>query len=431
MKNFIKNLANKAGAIAIISAIILTSVPSITLAKKSSNGIDGVNTGGYSMYTEYSNPTYSYSSPGYSMYTEYSNPVYSYSPSSYYGGGSSYIPAPAQRYVYNTPTGGGGSTAGQLTYVYSSNKNENKNTNNNTNVISNTFNPTNNNDINVVILGGGGSNTNTQQNLDGNCVISPSIAYVNQTVSFSASATGGNGSYSYQWSGPDGINASSQSFSGRFSYAGTKSVSVVITSGSQSVTRTCSVTIQETYNPPVVGNAYCVATPANAAINQPVTWTAYVNGSVYGATSFSWNGTDGLYGNSQTITRSYQTPGYKTASFTAYVNGQSVTGTCATNINGYAGVTVIRDQNLGTPVSGVFLNQVPATGIGFGLKMTLFTAGLVLWSAFAAYVIARKTKTGAALAATAGAAVSSAMSTAVSKAEAFKLANMQKKGLIK
>jgi hypothetical protein len=44
----------------------------------------------------------------------------------------------------------------------------------------------------------------------------------------------------------------------------------------------------------------------------------------------------------------------------------------------------------GTPVSGVFLNQVPATGISFGLKVTLFTLGLVLWSIFGAYMISRK-----------------------------------------
>ena len=75
-------------------------------------------------------------------------------------------------------------------------------------------------------------------------------------------------------------------------------------------------------------------------------------------------------------------------------------------------VTLLRDQNLGTPVSGVFLSQVPATGIGFGLKMTLFTLGLTLWSIFAAFMIARKKNTSIA-----------------HKISAFKLANMAKKGI--
>lgn len=70
-------------------------------------------------------------------------------------------------------------------------------------------------------------------------------------------------------------------------------------------------------------------------------------------------------------------------------------------------------NNLGTPVSGIFLSEVPATGVGFGFKMTLFSVGLVLWSLFAAYMISRK-KNGA----------------FANKVNAFKLANMQKKGII-
>ncbi len=439
MKNTIKTIAKVFSVAVFAMSLVVSTIPtSASAAGKTSDYSPSGGIGGGSYYTSTPVSTYSYGSGGSSYYTSTPVSTYSYQPS--YGGGS-YIPAPAQRYVYNTPTGGGGgssATAGQLTYVYSSNSNKNTNTNSNsnTNVISNTFNPTNNNDINIVVLGGGsGTNTNNQQNLDGYCVISPSVVRVNQDVTFSAHATGGSGSYTYQWSGADGINASSQSFTGRFSYAGVKSVTVVITSGSQSITKTCSVTVQQdTYYPPVTPvNAYCVATPANVTINQTVVWTAYINGSVYGATSFSWSGTDGLYGNSHTVSRAYSTPGYKTATFTAYVNGQTVTGTCAVNIGAVIGsnVTVIRDQNLGTPVSGVFLNQVPATGISFGLKMTLFSVGLVLWSIFAAYVLTRKSKNMAVAngVSAIGSVSESAVAGIMTKAQAFKLANMQKKGL--
>ncbi len=70
----------------------------------------------------------------------------------------------------------------------------------------------------------------------------------------------------------------------------------------------------------------------------------------------------------------------------------------------------------GTPVSGVFLSQVPATGISFGLKVTLFTLGIVLWSVFGAYIISRKQEV-------------IVTSTSKDKALLFKEVQMKKKGL--
>lgn len=353
MKQINKFMPNSLIASIALVAIAIMFTPSISDASKSSTGITGLSTGGYSVSSSYQ-PVYQLSpSSGYSVSSSY-RPVYQLGG----GGGSSYIPAAASRYIYNTPTSGGGggyTPAPQMQYVYSSNKNTNTNANSNTNTntinsnITNTFNPTNNNDINVVVLGAGGTQTPTtpvEQSLNGYCVVSPTTVYVNQEVHFSASASGGNGSYSYQWYGDNGINSGAQSFSGRFSYAGQKNINVTIRSGSQTITKNCNVYVQEYYyqQPPIIGS----------------------------------------------------------------------------------NVTVVRDQNLGTPVSGVFLNQVPDTGISFSLKMTLFAIGLTLWSLFAAYVLARKTKRGAAFAASA----ESAMSAALSKAEAFKISNMRKKGII-
>jgi hypothetical protein len=235
------------------------------------------------------------------------------------------VPQASYQYI---PTGSGSAGA---QYVSSSNTNLNDNANNNN--ITNTFNPTNNNDarINLIVYGGGsGTNTNNTQALDGSCVINPTTANINQDVSFGGSATGGNGSYSYSWTGTDGIYSSAQSFTGRFSNPGYKTITLTIRAGSETITRSCGVNVQ-TYN---------------------------------------------------------------------------------TVLNTQSNVTVLRDQNLGTPVSGVFLSQVPETGIGFGLKMTLFSVGLTLWSIFAAFMIARK-KNGA----------------LANKVNAFKLANMQKKGI--
>lgn len=357
---------------------------------------------------------------------------YSYTPSYSYssGGGGGYTYYPSSQYVY-TPTrssGGGGSSGGGLQYVYTSSSSNNTNTNtntntataNNTNTITNTFNPVNNNDarINLVVLGGGGSgnNNNNYQSLSGSCAINPSTAYVNQDVSFSATASGGNGGYTYTWTGDNGLNSSSQSFTGRFSYPGVKTATVTIrSSDGQTITRSCTVNVQDSY---VNTGAYCVANPTVAGINQNVTWTVYPpQGNLF---SYMWYGTDGLSGYGQSVARSYSTPGQKTATVTLTSNSQSYTVTCATNIQGVAGtnVTVLRDQiPTGTPVSGVFLNQVPDTGISLGLKTTLFTLGLVLWSIFGAYMLSRKTKL-------------QTVHGATSKAHLFKIKNMTKKGII-
>ncbi len=376
-------------------------------------------------------PNYYYDTPSYS-YSGGSGYTY-YTPKSSYSGGYSY---PSYNYVYTpskTSSSGYSPSAG-LQYVYSSNTNSNTNTNtntataNNTNTITNTFNPVNNNDarINLVVLGGGGSgnNNNNYSQLSGSCSISPSTAYVNQDVSFSASASGGNGGYTYSWTGDNGIYSSSQSFTGRFSYPGVKNATVTIrSSDGQSITRSCSTTVQDTYTP--VNGAYCVANPTVAGINQNVTWTVYPGYSNYYNTGYTyyWSGTDGLSGYGQTVSRVYNTPGYKTASVTIYGNGQSTVVNCGATVqggivSGTSNVTVLRDQTpTGTPVAGVFLNQVPDTGISLGLKVTLFTLGLILWSIFGAYVLSRKAK------------LQTANGASLSKIESFKRANMAKKGI--
>ncbi len=372
-----------------------------------SNSFDYSGAGGWD-YFDYSYPSYDYSYPTYSYNT---------------GGGYSYFPNTQYTYTPVTTGGGWGGSGGGLQYVYTSSSSNNTNTNSNTNTITNTFNPVNNNDarINLVVLGGGGSgnNNNNYQSLSGSCAINPSIAYVNQDVSFSATASGGNGGYTYSWTGDNGLNSSSQSFTGRFSFPGVKTATVTIrSSDGQTITRSCTVNVQDSY----VGNgAYCVANPTVAGVNQNVTWTVYPPNNYYGNVySYNWFGTDGLSGFGQTIARSYSTPGQKTATVTITGNGQSYTATCATNIQGVAGtnVTVLRDQiPTGTPVSGVFLNQVPDTGISLGLKTTLFTLGLILWSIFGAYMLSRKAKL-------------QTVNGAPSKAHLFKMKNMAKKGII-
>jgi hypothetical protein len=391
----------------------------------------------YSYYPSYT-PSYtpSYSSPSY--YPTYT-PTYvpTVSTPSY----SSYTPSYIPTYV-PTSTGGGSSANASTNADASANSNSSSN-NTNTNTSSSNNNNVNNNvntnNVNIVFgtpISGTGSTYYPPNNatLDGNCTISPSSVGINQDVRFSANATGGNGSYTYSWTGTDGVSASSQSFTGRYQYPGYKTATVTITSGGQSISRSCSVSVDQNYISNNNMNVYCVASPTNANIGQNVVWTAYATGG-NGSYTYSWTGTDGLtYGNASAIQKVYTTSGYKTATVTAYSNGQSASATCSTNIVGgsvlgASTATVIREPNVGTPISGVFLSEVPATGIDGNLKVFLFVLGLALWSGFLGYmIVARNKKPKLALQANGN---GSTRSDIHARIQAFKLANMQKKGLVK
>lgn len=368
----------------------------------------GYDYGDYDTYCSDCGGSYDYSYPTYSSYV----PSYSsYSTPRYVSGGGSGYSTPS--YVYNTNTAVSNANA-QANSASNSNASigdiVNNNVNNNT-VVVNTPSTSNN------------PTTPTVPALDGYCVISPSLVYINQDVTLSATAIGGTGSYTYSWSGTDGISGNSQTFTGRFGSTGSKSATVTITSGSRSITRSCNVTVQGQQINNI--NAYCVATPSVANVGQTVTWTAYVNGGTSGNYSYTWNGSDGLYGNGQSVFMNYNSVGVKTANVTVYANGQTVTASCNMTVQGQtAGVTVIRTPDQGTPVSGIYLSQIPATGIKFNLKTILFTLGLAIWSAFMAYVMINRRKS-----ALAGISSSTSPISFASKAEAFKMKNMQKRGI--
>ena len=342
----------------------------------------------------------------------------------------------------NTITNNPSNANNASTTVISNNSNPNTNTNNNvasTSVSLNNTNANNSNAVNnstttvnvlnnIVVnipfslptsTNNGGNNDNNHSQLNGNCSINPSNnVAVGQDISFFASASGGNGNYTYSWSGSDDLNSNNQSFTGRFYSAGNKYASVTISSNGQSITRSCNVNVTGS-NTSL--NVYCSATPTVANLNQYVTWTAYATGgdSNY---YFNWNGSDGLYGSGSSITKQYGATGQKTATVTVTSNGQTYSASCNANINAINGytsqasnVTLIKGtSDQVNPVSGIYLNQVPATGISMTWKIGLFAVGLLAWSAFAAFVVAKRKKL---------AVVGSSMN----MVEAFKARNLERK----
>lgn len=75
-------------------------------------------------------------------------------------------------------------------------------------------------------------------------------------------------------------------------------------------------------------------------------------------------------------------------------NGQIASNTCQVYVGGNTSGNVTVYSNTtptsGTPTAGVFLSQVPYTGLKGGWNVALFVFGLFFWSAVIAWFILRK-----------------------------------------
>lgn len=200
------------------------------------------------------------------------------------------------------------------------------------------------------------------QQLSATCYPNSSSVPSGSSVQWVASPMGGSGQFSYNWSGTDGLGGTSQTATMTYYNPGTKTGQVTVYSGGQSVTASCSnyVTVynQSTYYPPTYptypnyGYNYqyqyysplrvsCVSNATYVGLGNTVTWSASATGG-NGYYQYSWTGTDGIYGQGQSIAYTYNQPGTKYASVTVYSNGQTVTEPCANIVNvGLSGASVI------------------------------------------------------------------------------------------
>lgn len=107
------------------------------------------------------------------------------------------------------------------------------------------------------------------------CSVNPSTAPTNQSVTWTATQpTGGNGSYTYSWSGSNSLSGSTRSVSKSYTAAGVKNGTVQVTSGSETVTKSCSITItDEIRQADLFAGA---VTPTTATVNQSQVFSAVV-----------------------------------------------------------------------------------------------------------------------------------------------------------
>lgn len=223
------------------------------------------------------------------------------------------------------------------------------------------------------------------------CSANPSSVDIDEDVTWRADATGGNGSYSYDWSGTDGLDGSSRNITWSYDDNGTKRGTVTITSGGQTASASCTVRVDEEEVFDDL-NVSCYASPSNPQIGSRMNWYARVTGGD-GNYDYDWTGTEGLNSSSRTPNMTYEMPGSKRATVTVTDgDGNEDTATCYANINS---VLAFSQTNQPLLLDAVYLNQVPYTGVADNLPLISFVTILGLFSAWVAYVIvANKNESG-------------------------------------
>ena len=154
---------------------------------------------------------------------------------------------------------------------------------------------------------------------------SPAAPTTDQTVSFVDQSTGGVTAWS--WSFGDGTGSTLQNPTRRFAAAGTYTVTLTASAGSQSSTTTRVITsTQSTPASTPVGASFTV-TPSAPVAGQQVQFLDQSSGS---PTSWSWSFGDGATSNGRNPIHAYAAPGTYNVTLTAS-NGQT-SGTASKNI---------------------------------------------------------------------------------------------------
>lgn len=145
-------------------------------------------------------------------------------------------------------------------------------------------------------------------------------------ITWIAQASGGNGSYTYSWSGSDSLSGTSQSVEKTYSTTSEKTAAITVRSGSKTVTnKACSnkVTVRQPATTETALTVICSASRTSVKTGEQITWTAQASGG-NGIFSYTWSGSDSLSGTSQTVEKNYTQIGEKTAAVTVKSGTQTV-----------------------------------------------------------------------------------------------------------
>ncbi len=166
------------------------------------------------------------------------------------------------------------------------------------------------------------------ENLTATCSANPNSVTVGGTINWSVNVSGGS-NYSYNWSGTDGLSGSNNNISKSYSSAGTKNATVIVNSGSQSVTANCSGNVTQNQTNSLIVS--CRVDDSSPEIDEEVTWSANASGGT-GSYSYDWDGSEDLHGSGRTVDWDYDNDGRKTATVTVTSGSQTASATCSLNV---------------------------------------------------------------------------------------------------
>ena len=188
----------------------------------------------------------------------------------------------------------------------------------------------------------------------------PTSGGIDQSFVFSISGVSGGeipGTYSYAWSGPDGLTGSGASVSKVFSSSGTKTVQCIITSGASTLTKTVNVTVTD---PPITGTI--TATPNPVILGSPVTLSISPLGG-NGSYTYSWSGAETLTGTTSSVSKTYATIGTKSVTCNVTSNGVTTAFTTTVTVENAPALVV---EVTASPITQLINTNVVFTAVVSG-----------------------------------------------------------------
>ncbi len=159
------------------------------------------------------------------------------------------------------------------------------------------------------------------------------------TVTWATRVAGGDNQYTFSWSGTNDLTGSSSSVKKTYVTAGEKIGTVRVTSGNQTMDLECKMTVRgymldPNVRSPLVGG--CSISPGTFSTDTRITWQARATGGTTGTTStstlYTWDGDNGLDGNTSNVSIEYNGAGIKSGEVHVERGTQDFTATCEMQI---------------------------------------------------------------------------------------------------
>jgi hypothetical protein len=235
-------------------------------------------------------------------------------------------------------------------------------------------------------------NCTTYEDLDVTCKVSDTSIEEGDTVTYTANADGGRGSYTYDWSGD--VSGSARNITRRYNNSGTYSASVRVTDrdGRTATARCSSVRVEDEYEEDF--DVTCKVSDTSIEEGDTVRFTAEVDG---GDSPFDYEWSGDVDSDDRTFTKRFNSSGrYEVELKVRDDRGRVARDTCSVikvddeededrdiNVSG----TLSSSDGTYSGVSSVYLNQVPYTGPEDIAKGIAFVVGILVWSIIAALII--------------------------------------------